>query len=165
MKNLLIMRHAKSDWGKNLPDIERPLNKRGGKAAPVMGEELMKRNKTPDLILSSPAKRAVRTAKRVIKAIDYQKELVIVKDFYFGYMEHIINSIKTVDNENNTIMVVGHNPLWEDLVVELSNESSYIVMPTSAIASLVFETDDWGMIKEHSGKLEWIITPKGLKEK
>jgi len=158
------MRHAKSDWGNNLPDIERPLNKRGKKAAPFMGEELVKRNKTPDLILSSPAKRAVNTAKRVIEAIDYQKELVIIKDFYFGYMEHIINSIKSIDNENNVAMIVGHNPLWEDLVTELSKKSDFIVMPTAAIASLVFNTDDWRMIKEHGGELEWIITPKGLKK-
>lgn len=158
------MRHAKSDWGNNLPDIERPLNKRGKKAAPFMGEELVKRNKTPDLILSSPAKRAVSTAKRVIEAINYQNELVIVKDFYFGYMEHIINSIKSIDNKNNIAMIVGHNPLWEDLVTELSNDGSFVVMPTAAAASLVFEIEDWRMIKEHSGKLEWIITPKGKLE-
>ena len=162
MKNLLVMRHAKSDWGKNLPDIERPLNKRGEKAAPIMGKELMKRNKTPDLLLSSPAKRALETAKKIIEAIDYQKELIIVKDFYFGYMEHIINSIKTIDNENNIAMIVGHNPLWEDLVAELSSKSGFITMPTAAVASLMFETDDWSTITEQSGKLEWIITPKSL---
>ena len=162
MKNLLVMRHAKSDWGNNLPDIERPLNKRGKKAAPVMGKELLKRNKKPGLILSSPAKRAVSTAKRVIEAIDYKKEMLIVKDFYFGYMEHIINSIKTIDSENDIIMVIGHNPLWEDLIAELSSKSSFITMPTAAIASLVFETDDWSSITEHSGKLEWIITPQNL---
>ncbi len=165
MKNLIVMRHAKSDWGNNLPDIERPLNKRGKKSAPFMGEELIKRNKLPDLIISSPAKRAVSTAKRVIEAINYQKEMLIVKDFYFGYMEHILNSIREIGNENNIIMIVGHNPLWEDLVVELASDNDFIAMPTAAVASLVFEIDDWNLVKENSGKLEWIITPKGLKGK
>ena len=162
MKNLIIMRHAKSDWGNNLPDIERPLNKRGNKAAPLMGKELIKRDKFPDLIISSPANRAVSTAKKVIEAIDYKKELLIVKDFYFGFTQTIIKSIKSIDNQNNTVIIIGHNPIWEDLVSELSKDDRFIVMPTAAVASIVFDVDDWKKIKEGTGKLEWLITPKGL---
>ena len=158
------MRHAKSDWANNSPDIDRPLNKRGKKAAPFMGEELINRNKIPDLILSSPAKRARCTAERVIEVINYKKELVVVKDFYFGHMANIIGTINSISNDNNIIMIVGHNPIWEDLIMSLINTKNYIVMPTAAIASLIFETDDWQNIKENSAKLEWIITPKGLKD-
>ncbi len=164
MKNLLVMRHAKSDWANNSPDIERSLNNRGKKAAPFMGKELINRNKKPDIILSSPAKRAKSTAKRIIEALNYQKEPIIVKDFYFGHMEHIIGSINKIDNRHKIAMIIGHNPIWEDLIGSLSDTKNYIAMPTAAIASLVFETDDWQMIKEHSAKLEWIITPKGLQD-
>lgn len=156
------MRHAKSDWANNSPDIERPLNKRGKKAAPFMGKELISRNKKPDLIFSSPAKRAVCTAEKVIESMDYQKELTLVKDFYFGHMENIISTINAIDNDHSIVMIVGHNPIWEDLILSLSKKKGYIAMPTAAIASLIFETDDWQNIKENSAELEWIITPKGL---
>ena len=156
------MRHAKSDWANNLPDIERPLNSRGKKAAPFMAEQLRKLNKIPDIIMCSPAKRAVSTAKKVIKVINYEKELLIVEDFYFGHINRIIDLIKSISNENASVLIVGHNPIWEDLIMTLINKGTYIVMPTAAIASVIFDVDDWQKISEKTGDLEWLITPKGL---
>lgn len=162
MKNLLVMRHAKSDWGNNLPDIERPLNKRGEKAAPLMAEHLKKKSKIPDLILSSPAKRAKCTADLVKKTLAYSKDIEIVNQFYFGYISDIIYIIKNIDNHHNTVLILGHNPIWEDLVSEFINYEDYVAMPTAAIASIIFDTDDWQKISEKNAKLEWLNTPKNL---
>jgi len=164
MKNLLIMRHAKSDWGNNLPDIERPLNKRGKKATPLMAEYLKKTGKVPDLILSSPAKRAKCTAEIVKETLGIDKDIKIISAFYFGYMSEIINTIKNVDNQHNTVLILGHNPIWEDLVSELISYKNYIAMPTAAIASIIFDTDNWQKITEKEAKLEWLNTPKELKD-
>ncbi len=162
MKNLLIMRHAKSDWGNNLPDIERPLNNRGKKAAPLMADYLKKVKKKPDIILSSPANRALSTALIMKETLGLDKDIKIVKAFYFGYMDELIDVIKNIDNNYDTVLIVGHNPVWEDLVSDLSGNIDFI-MPTAAIASIIFETDDWQKILEVKSKLEWSVTPKGLK--
>ncbi len=163
MKNLLIMRHAKSDWSDgSLTDFDRPLNGRGKKAAPFMGTELLKRNKLPDLIISSPANRAKTTAEKVAKTSGYTKEIQLEKDFYFGYIDEIIKIIKSIDNQNNTTLILGHNPTFESLVSVLSKNSSYVRMPTASIASLLFEIDNWSELGKNTGKLEWLILPKEL---
>ena len=154
------MRHAKSDWGQNLPDIERPLNKRGKKAAPLMAEQLKKMNKIPELIISSPAKRAMSTAERVKEKLNIKRSIVVVETFYFGYLADVVEQIKNTDNQYERILIVGHNPVWEDLVAELSVDNEYVSMPTAAIASIVFNTKNWKKIKK--GKLEWLITPKSV---
>ncbi len=163
MKNLLIMRHAKSDWSDNsLADFDRPLNNRGKKAAPFMGTELLKRNKKPDLIISSPANRAKTTAEKVAEAVGYSKKIQLEKDFYFGYTDEIIEVLKKVDYQNNTVLIFGHNPTFESLISVLANNNSYIRMPTASVASLLFEIDDWIALKKNTGKLEWLISPKEL---
>ena len=79
MKTIILVRHAKSSWKDlRLDDFDRPLNKRGKKNAPFMGKILKARRTIPDLILSSPAKRAGKTARAIAKAIDYPKTKIII---------------------------------------------------------------------------------------
>jgi len=163
MKNLLIMRHAKSDWSDNsLDDFDRPLNKRGKKAAPFMGNELLKRDKLPDLIISSPANRAKTTAEKVAEASGYNMAIQYEKDFYFGYVDEIIEIIKNSGKQYNKILVVGHNPTQESLIAAVTQNNIYARMPTAAIASTLFDIDDWTKLKKNSGSLEWLILPKQL---
>ena len=85
MKNLLLIRHAKSSWDDPLlSDQERPLNKRGKRDAPAMGLMLKEKGLHPDLILSSPAKRALKTAKLIAEAIDYPKKQCRHSQAVFG---------------------------------------------------------------------------------
>ena len=157
------MRHAKSDWSDNsLADFDRPLNNRGKKAAPFMGNELLKRNKTPDLIISSPANRAKTTAEKVAETAGYTKKILLEKDFYFGYIDEIIEILKKVDNQNDTVLILGHNPTFESLLSVLTENNIYARMPTAAIASILFEINDWTNLKKDTGKLEWLILPKEL---
>src|SRR5437899_11500650 len=81
MKTLFLVRHAKSSWDDTaLPDKDRPLNDRGKRDAPKMGERLAKRGVTPDLILSSPAKRALETAQIIAKKLDYKLADIVVDE-------------------------------------------------------------------------------------
>jgi len=164
MRNLIIMRHAKSDWGNSsLSDIDRPLNERGLMTAPFIGKELLSRNKVPDLIISSPANRAKTTAQLAAKSFNYAGEIFIDHTFYFGSLEAIVEKIKKTDNSVTTLMIVGHNPTWETLVDILSESSSFIQMPTAAIASIIFKIDSWNNLKPNTGSLEFLLIPKELK--
>lgn len=157
------MRHAKSDWSdSSLSDFDRPLNKRGKKTAPFMGQVISERNKTPDLIISSPANRAKTTAKTVAENCDYKGEIQFERDFYFGYVDEIIEIVKKADQKHDVIMVVGHNPTLESLVSVLTDDNTYESMPTAALASINFNIDDWSKLRKDSGKLEWLLIPKEL---
>ncbi len=164
MKNLLIMRHAKSDWGDyTLSDFERPLNKRGIKDAPMMGEQILKKDKHIDLIISSPAKRAASTARCVAQAINYNNNIQFEQSFYSAYVDNILLAVQQVNNQQNTVLIIGHNPTVEDLIFDLLSDKTAIIMPTAAITSIIFEVDQWQDIENNKGKLEWFIKPKDFK--
>lgn len=163
MKNILIMRHAKSDWSTGAEDFDRPLNKRGKKAAPLMGIELIKRDIVPDIIISSPAKRARQTTKRLIKKCEYKNEVHFDKEFYFGSVSDVFTALKALENQYNRAMVVGHNPIWESLVTKLSIDNPMVIMPTAAIVSLKAPIESWNDLEYGICDFEWIVTPKMLK--
>lgn len=157
------MRHAKSDWSnERQADFERPLNSRGEKAAPQMGLELKNLNIFPDLILSSPANRAKTTAKLFADNNGYKNEIVLVENFYFGYEENIIQAIKSTDNEINTIMIVGHNPTIEGLVMELNKTQQFYRMSTAAIVVMQTKLASWEEIRKKSFKVEHYLLPKDI---
>jgi phosphohistidine phosphatase len=163
MKQLLIMRHAKSDWDNpSLSDFDRPLNSRGLKTAPFMGHEIKKLNKIPELIISSPANRAKTTAAMFAEASGFDGKILFDDEFYFGSIDEIIKIISRVDDLYETIMVVGHNPTWESLIYRLVKDGQGVMMPTGAIASLLFEIDAWNDLKARSAELEFLLIPKEL---
>jgi phosphohistidine phosphatase len=163
MKNLLIMRHAKSDWGSSsMSDFERPLNKRGFASAPLMGRELINKKRIPELIISSPALRAKTTAELLASVIDYNRAIQFEKNFYFGYIDEIIQLVRKTDNSLRSIMIVGHNPTLEYLLEELLIQQVAYSFPTAAIASINFEIEKWEAVSKNSGTLEWLIVPKEI---
>jgi phosphohistidine phosphatase len=160
MKKLMIMRHAKSDWSdSSLRDFDRPLNPRGRKAAPAMGKEIKKLGLTPDLIISSPAKRAKMTALAVAENSGYQNEIVWNDDFYFGYNSEILNAIKKVDDSVGSIMIFGHNPTWTSIAEYLSGE--FVTMKTADLVVLEFE-GNWQSLSESSCRQVMHLSPKEL---
>ncbi len=161
MKTILIMRHAKSDWSDgSLADFDRPLNKRGKKAAPFMGIEIKKRDLVPDIIISSPAKRAKMTAKAVAENCGFDEDIIWNEDFYFGYMNDIINSVRDLPDRVNSVMVVGHNPTWESMVNILSR--SDVSMTTANISVLELDSDNWKDLQEGKCTLKLHLQPKQL---
>jgi phosphohistidine phosphatase len=146
MKTLTILRHLKSSWkDKDLPDIERPLNRRGKEDAPVMATRIREAGIRPSLILSSPAHRAWTTARIIAKEISYPMEFLQREaELYLADVDTLLEVLERQDNKFNSIMIVGHNPgLTEFANYLLPNLTDNI--PTGGVVSLNIETDDWNL--------------------
>jgi phosphohistidine phosphatase len=153
MKTLLILRHAKSSWNNpELADIDRPLNKRGKRDAPRIGALLREEDLIPDIIISSPAVRARKTAKAVSKASGYEGKIEINEDYYPGYTESFIESFYSLEERIGSVMIVAHNPGLEEFLYDLTGES--VRLPTSALAQVLLPIDEWFELEERTeGKL------------
>ena len=161
MKKLYIIRHAKSSWKHpNLPDIDRPLNNRGRRDAPFMGQVLKKMNINPDLIISSPAKRAQKTANLLAKALDYPKEKIgIQPDIYHGGVMDMVSVIQKIDDKYQEVFFIGHNPYISELADHLTG-ARIDNMPTCSIAGIDFKLTHWKEIDEGKGTLSFFEYPK-----
>ena len=123
MKTLLILRHAKSSWKQTgISDHARPLNKRGEESAPRMGQLIYEEGIVPDIILSSTARRARDTADLVAEASGFEGEVVYLEDFYHAWPSDYVDALRSLPDEIDTAMVVGHNPGMEMLLELLSDE-------------------------------------------
>jgi phosphohistidine phosphatase len=161
MKELLIMRHAKSSWDQPYrTDFERPLNKRGRKAAPRMGEFLAERDLLPDLIVSSPAERAKQTADLFSEASGYDGELRFEQDIYHAFAGDLLAVVRGLPDEAERVMLVGHNPGFEMLVEQLCGGD--VRMTTAAIAYIKLPVLSWKDVESEMGELQWLVTPKLL---
>lgn len=162
MKTLLLLRHAKSSWeDENLADHDRPLNKRGKGDAPRMGELIANVDQTPQLIISSSAKRAVQTAKLVAENCGYEDEIVFSRQLYAAGPEEFLFVLHGLKAAYDRIMVVGHNPGLEELVEALTGE--WVRMPTAAIAQIEFSINDWSKLDlDGSGVLVDVWMPREL---
>lgn len=145
-RTLFLVRHAKSSWDDvALPDKERPLADRGKRDAPMMGKRLAKRQVKPDLILSSPARRALSTAEIIAKELNYKVNDIVEDDrLYATDGETLLGVIGELSDELACVMLVGHNPEFVDLAHRLSNEVA--PMPTCAVAQFTFESKSWSAI-------------------
>lgn len=164
MPELLIMRHAKSEWGSGLSsDQERPLAPRGVKAAKMMGRFLSKIDTAPDLILSSPAVRARTTAELANKAGKWGAPMAIISSFYGGGWNDVVEGIMAEGASAQRILVAGHEPTWSDLVSILTG-GSLVAMPTAALACLSIRGTGWSPLGPNCAELQWHVTPRMIKE-
>jgi len=148
MKTLFLVRHAKSSRDDpSLPDRDRPLDDRGRQDAPKMGRRLAKRDVKPDLLLSSPALRALTTAQLIAEEIGYKRKNIVVDDrLYASSAGDLLAVIRALDKKLNRVMLFGHNPEFTDLAHRLSSE--IIDMPTSAVVEFDFDTKAWSDVGE-----------------
>ena len=146
MKTLFLIRHAKSSWDDTaLPDKDRPLGDRGRRDAPKMGKRLAKRDVKPDLILSSPARRALTTAEIVAKKLDYKLKDIVVDDrLYAGAVHDLLNVIHKLGDKPKRVILFGHNPELTEFAHRLSSEITH--MPTCAVAEFTFNAKSWSNI-------------------
>jgi len=160
MKMLLILRHAKSSWDDpNLPDYERPLNKRGKKDAPRMGQFLKDQDLIPDLVLCSTAQRARDTADLVIAASGYAGELRLMPDLYSFNDDPYLQALQGISDRCERVMLIGHNPGLEELLVVLTGEVASL--PTAALAQVHIPIKTWAeLLPDASGKLINVWKPK-----
>lgn len=160
MKNILVMRHAKSDWNTGKRDFERPLNKRGLKSAPKMADYLLKNKKVPDIIIASSAQRAKTTAELVKKGLSFKEEIKFNPDFYYGDSSGMIDELYALPKNINTVLLVGHNPTVEELINKLTSE--YAGMPTATIVSIKADIEEWTKLQLYENTIEWVASPKKI---
>jgi phosphohistidine phosphatase len=160
MKTLLLLRHAKSDWGdSSLSDFDRLLAPRGERDAPRIGKALRKRA-TPDFIVSSPAARARATIQAVKRAAEFDTEINYDETIYGATSPELLKLIRHLPAASNCALMVGHNPGFEDLVGRLTR--THERMPTAALACVEFDLDQWADVEDRKGRLVWLLTPKQL---
>jgi len=148
MKTLFLVRHAKSSRDDpSLPDRERPLDDRGKRDAPKMGKRLAKRHAKLDLLVSSPALRALTTAHLIADEMGYKRKDIVVDDrLYASSPDDLLAVIRALDNKLDRVMLVGHNPEFSNLAHRLSSE--IVDMPTSAVIEYHFDTKAWTDVGE-----------------
>ncbi|MFA3782300.1 histidine phosphatase family protein [Melioribacteraceae bacterium 4301-Me] len=153
MKKVFLVRHAKSSWENSLlSDFERPLNKRGEKDAHFMGELLAKKKIHPNIIISSPALRAITTAKIIADKLNYpENKIHIDKNIYEGTWKELLNIINSSPESYSDLMLVGHNPALTLLNNYLSDEP-IINIPTCGISGIKFEIKNWEEVTKAEGK-------------
>lgn len=161
MKRLYLIRHAKSSWKTpNLADFERPLNKRGKMDAPFMGKRLKKYNIRPDFMISSPAKRALKSAKVIAKEINFPiKKIVTSKSIYTGDMPDLLKLIQNFDDSFNHVVLFGHNPCLTMLANYLTNYQVENI-PTCGIFGMEFNINSWKEVSEGKGIFIFFDYPK-----
>lgn len=147
-RTLILVRHAKSSWeSADLSDKERPLADRGKRDAPMMGKRLAKQPVKPDLILSSPARRALATAEIVASELGYKAKDIVVDDrLYATDPGTLLAVIGGLNDTMKCVMLFGHNPEFSELAHRLSSEIT--TLPTCAVAQFTFETKSWASIGE-----------------
>ena len=161
MKQLTLIRHGKSDHSFGLADIERPLNERGESDAVLMGSWLIQQQIHFDQIFTSPAKRALTTAKLVSGQLDDDiNEIVIEPLLYTFDSDGLYRFIETTDDQLSDIVIVGHNPGITLLVNDLCYSSPIDNMPTCGIAQIELAITDWVEIAPGTGKLKQFSCPK-----
>jgi phosphohistidine phosphatase len=162
MKIIYFNRHAKSDWSnEGLNDFDRPLNDRGLRDAPIMGKRLKARKEVIDLFVSSPANRAISTARLMAQEYGYPLEKIVeVDSLYLPSVRDFFRAVADMNSSLISIILFAHNPGITDVVEYLTNESLGNI-PTCGIAKVEFPlADSWGEISGGTGKLIFFDYPK-----
>jgi phosphohistidine phosphatase len=166
MKTLFLLRHAKSSHAiVELDDILRPLNKRGYTDAKLMATALKKLNPQPQQVITSPAIRAYTTALIFASHLKLEDAAITLEPkLFFKGKGTILKMIKSLDDVYESIMLVGHNPDFESILQELTQNKTAI-MPTSALAILNFNVKSWHDLKHSNCKLADLILPVKASDK
>ena len=159
MKTIYLLRHAKSSWDDDsLSDFERPLNERGLRTAPYIGEAMTRRGYLPSLIISSPAKRAATTAELVKGSAGLNFDLRFDDRIYEASPNTFPTVVSETSDDVDSLMLVGHNPGMEGFIRYLTGRIE--PMPTAALAVIELSINSWKDLDAECGKVHEIIRPK-----
>jgi phosphohistidine phosphatase len=162
MKTLLIMRHGKAEEGAPKGDKARVLVDRGEQEAALMGRVLKKMGLKPDAVVSSDAARAQRTAELAAEAAGYDGKIKLEPDIYAAGLDDLLEVVRKLPDDADRVLLVGHNPGFEDLSAALAKEGTDSPqLPTAAVALLEFgKAKKWKDVTEGSGKLVEVYRPR-----
>lgn len=149
MKRLTLVRHAKSDWGDaSLGDFERPLNRRGERDAPEMARRLAEAGFKPTLMITSPAVRALTTAKAFAKELGYPaRRLRHADEAYLATPGTLLEIVRRLGGRSRHVMLFGHNPGISEFAALLSGEHDLGELPTAAVVSFRVDVRDWATLR------------------
>ncbi|MEM9015443.1 MAG: histidine phosphatase family protein [Verrucomicrobiota bacterium] len=166
MKELLLIRHAKSSWNSpGLSDHDRPLNGRGERDAPRIAAALEQRGVKPDLVVTSTAVRARTTARMVAEGLSFPiAEIIEVGELYHAFSGEILRVVQTLNEDANCALLFGHNPGMHEATDCLSREGGVDSFPTLATARFELDVDYWGNVEWGSGLLLECLYPRMLDE-
>lgn len=161
MKNLILVRHAKSSWDHNVSDDKRPLENRGITDAQLVSLEFKDHLFKTDMVFSSPANRALTTCKIFLKNLEISDKLLIVSHKLYDFSgENVVDFIKNIDKQLNNVIIFGHNYAFTSVANRFG--SLFIDnLPTCGLVWIQFEIDSWEDVEK--GKTKLIIRPKDLK--
>ncbi|MDY7095940.1 MAG: histidine phosphatase family protein [Acidobacteriota bacterium] len=164
MKRLLLLRHGKSDWDAPFDhDRERPVATRGRRAAAAMGEVIAGAGWEPDRALTSPAVRAQTTLELAAQAGAWQCPVDEDEILYSGDASEVLERLRQVQGSCKTVLVVGHEPVWSELLALLIGGGSHRI-PTAALAAVTFDRESWQDLEPGIAELRWLLPPKLLKK-
>jgi phosphohistidine phosphatase len=163
---LTLVRHAKSDWGEaGLPDFERPLSARGERDAPDMAVRTRESVPPPTLIISSPAVRALVTAKLFARAFKYLPHKILHENrVYEATASQLLEVVRAHGGRQRHVMLFGHNPGISDFAARLANDAGLADQPTGAVVSLAVPVRDWSALDWGTCRLrhhDWPKKPRG----
>ncbi len=167
---LIILRHGKSDWNTNETDYNRPVTDRGKRGAQRIGVWLAQNGLKPDMVISSPAERARLTAQKMMKAMGETDHYIIYDErVYEAALNDLLDVLSGISRETKRVILVGHNPGLEQLLIYLCDEKITIpddgkLLPTATLAHLSLSCQ-WNKIRKNSAKLIKIQRPKTLAKK
>jgi phosphohistidine phosphatase len=162
MKTLLFLRHGKSDWDADFDrDHERPINKRGRKAAKRMGRFLAESGVLPDQIVTSTAVRAQSTLDLFREAGGLEAPVRATRALYLAGPNDLLREIRAEDDAAEVLLLVGHQPGWGETVGRLIGEAA-VRFPTAALARVDVDVASWTEVTFGRGELVWLVPPKAL---
>lgn len=163
-KQLILFRHGKSDWDANFNhDHERPLAKRGKKAARLMGQVLTAANQRPDRVITSTAVRARTTAEIAQAAGDWPCPLQVTDELYEASLEQVLRVIQGTVPAVETLLLVGHQPTWSASAAAFIGGGD-LAVPTAAMVCITFDIDTWPAARWGGGSLKWLLPPKFFRQ-
>lgn len=162
MRTLYLVRHAKSSWGNpGLRDHDRPLNERGLHDAPKMARLLVEQGVQPDLLVSSPAKRALSTALFFAEAFKIEAEEVRREpNIYEAFPQEILRIVSQLPESANTVLLFGHNPTFTEVANRFAEDDFLDNVPTCGIVKITSSAATWKEFYEGNSKLAACFFPK-----
>lgn len=166
MLTLYLLRHAKSSWkDRARSDFDRPLSSRGKRDAPAMGRRMLAAGVRPDVIVTSPAKRALKTAKIVAEALHVPAARLHVEPrLYLAGVDELLTLVAALPGDVTRVMLVGHNPGFTDLVNTLAGRPALANLPTAGVATLRFRARSWARAAAAKATLADVDFPKRAAE-
>lgn len=162
-RRLILLRHAKSSWKSDaVNDHGRPLNKRGRRDAPRVAAALRELDWVPDHVLASDSERTRETFARMAASLDFEGSALFLPDLYHGGVDELRHAVAGVDGAHETLLLLGHNPGWEEAAEWLTGQET--VLKTGCAALLSVDAPSWpqAMQSRDAWCIDTVLRPREL---